>query len=139
MPVVAITESRYGAIYIRVSCSVSPSVLRDNLAVNASGFLGSVTVSTPFLKLASILSASTPSGTAKQRSKEQSCVRAGISSLFFLLLALDRQSAVGELHFDVSPVHAGKLSRDLEDVNGGLRHQPSVALRLPDLRSTLLQ
>lgn len=107
MPVVAITESRYGAIYIRVSCSVSPSVLRDNLAVNASGFLGSVTVSTPFLKLASILSASTPSGTAKQRSKEQSCVRAGISSLFFLLLALDRQSAVGELHFDVSPVHAG--------------------------------
>jgi hypothetical protein len=33
----------------------------------ASAFFGSVTVSTPFLKLASILSVSTPSGTRKKR------------------------------------------------------------------------
>jgi hypothetical protein len=36
----------------------------------ASAFLGSVSVSTPFLKLASILSASTPSGISKRRSNE---------------------------------------------------------------------
>jgi hypothetical protein len=36
----------------------------------ASSFFGSVTVRTPLLKLASILSASTPSGTRKARSKE---------------------------------------------------------------------
>jgi len=36
----------------------------------ASGFLGSLTLRIPFLKLASILSVSTPSGTAKWRSKE---------------------------------------------------------------------
>ena len=36
----------------------------------ASGFFGIVTVSTPLLKLASILSRSTPSGTRKERSKE---------------------------------------------------------------------
>src|ERR1700730_7001544 len=36
----------------------------------ASGLFGSVTVSTPFLKCASILSASTPSGTPKERWKE---------------------------------------------------------------------
>ena len=36
----------------------------------ASGFLGSVTVSTPFLKLATISSVWTPSGTSKRRSKE---------------------------------------------------------------------
>ena len=37
----------------------------------ASAFLGSVTVSTPFLNLASILSRSTLSGSAKQRSNEK--------------------------------------------------------------------
>jgi hypothetical protein len=36
----------------------------------ASGLFGSVTVSTPFLKCASILSASTPSGTPNERWKE---------------------------------------------------------------------
>ena len=36
----------------------------------ASGFFGSVSVRIPFLKLASIFSASTPSGTRKQRSNE---------------------------------------------------------------------
>jgi len=36
----------------------------------ASGFLGSVTVRTPFLKVASILSGSTPSGMLKLRSNE---------------------------------------------------------------------
>src|SRR6516225_489247 len=39
-------------------------------AICASGFFGSVTVSTPFLKLASILSVSTPFGTWKERSNE---------------------------------------------------------------------
>ena len=39
-------------------------------ALMASGFLGSLTVRIPFLKLAPILSVSTPSGTAKRRSKE---------------------------------------------------------------------
>ncbi len=43
------------------------STLRSGLI--ASGFFGSVTVSTPFLKLASILSASTPSGSEKERWK----------------------------------------------------------------------
>jgi hypothetical protein len=52
----------------------------------ASGFLGRVTVSTPFLKLASILSASTPSGNWKRRSKEPKW-RSGIVGLVATLSA----------------------------------------------------
>ena len=84
----------------------------------ASALFGSVTESTPFLKLASILSASTPSGTCKGALERAEAALAHIIILFlllflFLLLALDGEVAVGDLHLDVLLIHAGQFGGDL--------------------------
>ena len=60
------------AVRVYVGCDSDQAALTSIFfaAVCASGFFGNVTVSTPFLKLASILSVSTLSGTWKERSNE---------------------------------------------------------------------
>jgi hypothetical protein len=85
----------------------------------ASGVLGSITVSTPFLKLASILSTSTPSGTLKFRSNApklhslQTLILLLFLFLFSLLFfALDDQGAIGHLHLDVLRIHPGDFGHD---------------------------
>src|SRR6516162_8176347 len=97
--------------------------------VCACSVVGSVTVSTPFLKFASILSASTPVRNS-ERSLERAIAALGeviillLLLLFVPLLALDRQRAVGELDVDIALVHPRQFRRDLvgfllfDDVDG---------------------
>ena len=95
----------------------------------ASAVFGRVTVSTPFLQLASILSASTPSGTRNERWNAP-LVTLGeevvllLVLLVFFFLSLDRQRAVRELDFDILLVCPRQLGRELvalvllDDIDG---------------------
>jgi hypothetical protein len=83
----------------------------------ASADFGKTTVSTPFLRLAPILSVSTPAGTWNRASEGAEAPSQRVVLLLFLFLfgrfALDGQYTIGEPHINILLTQPGELGRDL--------------------------